>query len=528
MDKNIKIKYHKWKYKEIKKLYSSCEKIIGVKENQIYQPYFSLYFHIHNTKNSHKLIDIDRRYFIKEITGIISEKHHTSNTQLNCEVYDKRHNSVNNMELFCKCIPLLDPLYFMMNNYNNIIKRNPLLPSAYNYNTSSKINNMNNNAYIDTFFSYISSELTLNNILPSFPIYYGSLNGINKQFNYDITDDYSNLRDEEWFYKNLGKNYKIDMYVDDEHESDDDNESYDDNEADGNESGDGNESDDENESYDDNEADVDESDDEHESNSDINSEDSDRENYNSDDYISSLNNIPCQLLFIEKLEGTIEDLISSNVKDLDVNIIKSCIFQISFALLYLQKKFNFTHNDLHVNNVMFKKTDKTYLYYKFNNIYFKVPTHGFIFKIIDFGRAIFTFHNKLFFNDTFAKHGEAEGQYTYQNNILFTKDKETKELIKPNYSFDLCRLAITILDVCNYNKLEDYKDKKAFTDFIYNLTLNYKEESLADLNDDFEMYVSIAKESNNAKPEKVIQDFIFKDYRIKKKSFPKKLYYSLD
>ena len=177
---------------------------------------------------------------------------------------------------------------------------------------------------------------------------------------------------------------------------------------------------------------------------------------------------------------------------------------------------------------MFKKTDKTYLYYKFNNIYFKVPTHGFIFKIIDFGRAIFTFHNKLFFNDTFAKHGEAEGQYTYQNNILFTKDKETKELIKPNYSFDLCRLAITILDVCNYNKLEDYKDKKAFTDFIYNLTLNYKEESLADLNDDFEMYVSIAKESNNAKPEKVIQDFIFKDYRIKKKSFPKKLYYSLD
>ena len=34
------------------------------------------------------------------------------------------------------------------------------------------------------------------------------------------------------------------------------------------------------------------------------------------------------------------------------------MFQISFALCYLQKNYNFTHNDLHVNNIMFKKTDK--------------------------------------------------------------------------------------------------------------------------------------------------------------------------
>ena len=45
---------------------------------------------------------------------------------------------------------------------------------------------------------------------------------------------------------------------------------------------------------------------------------------------------------------------------------------------------------------MYQRTDKTYLYYKFNNIYYKVPTYGYIFKIIDFGRAIFTFKNKLF------------------------------------------------------------------------------------------------------------------------------------
>ena len=107
------------------------------------------------------------------------------------------------------------------------------------------------------------------------------------------------------------------------------------------------------------------------------------------------------------MEGTLEDLLDETP---NADLIKSCIFQVSFALAFLQKKYSFTHNDLHVNNIMFKKTDRQYLYYKFNNIYFKIPTHGYLFKIIDFGRCIFTYHNKTFFNDTFDKHGEAEGQ----------------------------------------------------------------------------------------------------------------------
>ena len=49
-------------------------------------------------------------------------------------------------------MPLLDPLHFIMNNYNNIYKRKiSFLPSNYNFNTFDKLNDMNNNAYIDTF-----------------------------------------------------------------------------------------------------------------------------------------------------------------------------------------------------------------------------------------------------------------------------------------------------------------------------------------------------------------------------------------
>ena len=63
-------------------------------------------------------------------------------------------------------------------------------------------------------------------------------------------------------------------------------------------------------------------------------------------------------------------------------------------MLYIpSKEFKFTHNDLHINNIMYTKTDGSFLYYKFNNVYFKVPTYGYVFKIIDFGRAIFTYQN---------------------------------------------------------------------------------------------------------------------------------------
>ena len=489
---NNKIQLYKWEKKKKNTFFKSCKDLLDLKECQIYQPYFSLYFHLHNTKGSHKLMDIKRRFFVNEVIEINKEKYHTSNVQVKCNVFDTKYQRIYQENLFCKCVPLLDPLNYMMNNYNNLIHRNPLLPSCYSYNTFSKINTMDNSAYIDTFFSLITSEITLNNTLPSFPIYYGSVNGIKKTFNYDITDDYTNLRSEEWFYKNLGKTYSIDMYVSSDEEDDHDK-------------------------SDDDKSDDDKSDDDK---SDI--------YYQNDDYISLLKDIPCQLFFIEKLEGTIEDLLTNDINELNIDLLLSCLFQVSFALSYLQKKYQFTHNDLHINNVMYCKTEKDFLYYKFNNIYFKVPTYGYIFKIIDFGRSIFTYHNKMFFNDTFDKHNEAEGQYTLPFNKLLFKSKRKEGKIEPNYNFDLCRLSITIIDACDINIDKDYKDKQYFIDFLSNLTLNKDNVSLSKLDDNFDMYISIAKESNNALPKDIIQNFIFNNYRIKKKNFPKKLYYSFN
>jgi len=453
-----------WDKKKLNIFYKSCKEIFNINVSQIYYPILSLYFHIFNTKQSHKCIDIKRRYYIHEILNIIKFKYYHSNCILNTSIYDSKYNKVIDKETFCKIIPILEPLYFIKNNYNNLIYRNPLLPSNYNANTFEKINNMNNTAFIDTFVSFICSELTEKNIIPSFPIFYGSINGIMEKYNYDISEDYTDFKEESWFHKNLGEHFKMDIYMDSDSDSEDDN-----------------------------------------------------------DYISVIKNMPCQLFFIEKLDGLLSDLLDDDFND---KIILSCLFQVSFALSYLQKYLKFTHNDLHIDNIMYQKTEKTYLYYKFNNIYFKIPTFGYIFKIIDFGRAIFTFKNKLFFSDCFSKYGEADGQYKYPIDTFIYNNKNEICDIKPNYNFDICRLAITILNELGYDKDINYESNQYLIDYLYSLTLGDNTE-LYDLEDNFDMYVSIAKYANNSLPIDIIQNDIFKPFRIKKKHFPRSLYYHL-
>ena len=90
---------------------------------------------------------------------------------------------------------------------------------------------------------------------------------------------------------------------------------------------------------------------------------------------------------------------------------------------------------------MYIPTNKKFIYYHYKKKYYKVPTFGKIFKIIDFGRAIYKFDNKLFCSDSFQTGGDAVTQY---NTEPFFNDKKPR--LEPNCSFDLCRLACSIFD----------------------------------------------------------------------------------
>lgn len=158
-----------------------------------------------------------------------------------------------------------------------------------------------------------------------------------------------------------------------------------------------------------------------------------------EEIIANIPKFPVHVICMEACDYTFDDLIMN--EELSVEEWYASLLQIIMTLLVFQKAFNFTHNDLHTRNIMFNHTDTKYVYYIYNENTYKVPTFGRIFKIIDFGRSIYTFNKKLFCSDSYEKKGDAYGQYNCEPFL-----NRNKPRIEPNMSFDLCRLGCSIFD----------------------------------------------------------------------------------
>jgi len=157
---------------------------------------------------------------------------------------------------------------------------------------------------------------------------------------------------------------------------------------------------------------------------------------------ATFKDVPVITTVMEKCEGTYYDLLEKHPE-----AEKHCawIGQIIFALAYAQRNFGFTHNDLHGNNVMYVSTDKEFLYYKHGGTCYKLPTYGYILKIIDFDRGAFSARligmkePRHFVSGQFQPNEEAAGQYNIEP--FFTQDHPRIPL---NASFDLCRFATSM------------------------------------------------------------------------------------
>ena len=154
-----------------------------------------------------------------------------------------------------------------------------------------------------------------------------------------------------------------------------------------------------------------------------------------------IRDFPVQVVLTEKCQNTLSDLmvyLQTHRKNADEQM-QSALMQIICSLVIYQKAFAFTHNDLHDANIMFIPTTEKFLYYKINGGFYRVPTYGRIFKIIDFGRSIYHFCGDIFMSDNFSKNGDAYSQYNF--GPFF--DESLPELTE-NFSFDMCRLGLSL------------------------------------------------------------------------------------
>ena len=225
---------------------------------------------------------------------------------------------------------------------------------------------------------------------------------------------------------------------------------------------------------------------------------------------------PVQVISLECCHGTLDSLVENN----NNNILSdeqwdSIVLQILMTLIAYQQCFHLTHNDLHSNNIMYSITDEPYIYYNVDEKYYKVPTYGRIFKIIDFGRAIYKFRGNLMCSDSYHKTGDAAGLYNiepYFNN--------KKPQLGPNYSFDLCRLGCSLFDsiVDDVNDVEDIKSPilKIITDWCKDdkgKNIMYKTNG-EERYPDFKLYKMIARLVHNHIPLNVLRNKHFNKYIV--------------
>jgi hypothetical protein len=215
---------------------------------------------------------------------------------------------------------------------------------------------------------------------------------------------------------------------------------------------------------------------------------------------ATFSNVPVQLTVMEQCTGTFYELIT---KEQDTVKHLAWLTQVMFALSYAQRNFGFVHNDLHSNNVMYVPTEKEYLYYNLAGTLYRVPTYGYLIKIIDFERGVTSIRvtgmkdSKFFMSDHFSVNDEAGGQYNYSP-FYVSKYAE----VKPNPSFDLVRLATSLFwDLFpNGPNCEEYNKNLVFTFFKKWLTLEDgtsvlfgKEDPRHDRYHGFTLYKAIAR-----------------------------------
>jgi hypothetical protein len=458
-----------------------------IKNLQKYNPVYSQFFELN--ENNFNSISLNHKYALK-----------TQDL-----VFDPETKEDISKPTFIKYSPLLDPLRYMTGKYKTDIENINGLPYVVTHTdpvngaqkTHNKLLDYNNSAYTDNFFCYLANQCLATHGFVHGLEYYGSYLGVQEKHKMNVTDDLDYLTGSSFFDKNLNSLFSISVSQDNEFtnfgsrnnkiklrisNSNDHNitaisvEDLDKNNDVGNnptvndhelvyekleEENDDSSSDSSNDSHSisdgnnnshsdnhgDSETDSDSEDNTDNDNEDNNEENSDWETEESsgeyeDDEINKyayINNFPVQLICLEKCDGTLDELFEKG--KIGEKEASAALFQVIMTLLAYQKMFHFTHNDLHTNNIMFIKTEIENLYYKYKNVVYKVPTYGKIYKIIDFGRAIYKFNGKLFCSDSFGPGGDASTQYNCEP---FMNDKKPR--IDPNYSFDLCRLGCSLYD----------------------------------------------------------------------------------
>ena len=570
------------------------EREIGENEKETFSNYLHLQryhpaldiFKIPESSLSHKNLELSSKYHIASWSNQDETNQKIWNTTRT--IYGSTTSEPS--KTFVKTVHLLNPIDLIKEKYT--IPEHPLLPQSENTwkKTLLKLHSHNNQAYVDTVANFVLSAFRENNLTPHCVLYYGASTGISKKYQYNISLEYDTYRQCRWFWKGM-KSHSARLTVirgdADVEEIPNFEEIYKDITSCPFEDTDSEVSEIELEpvtdkdvpeisdvesiksfTFDNIEEDAqnvkdifeinkkvtkrvslkkNESSSDEESSSDsdgLTSSDGSDESVELDlDICLEIPNMPVILIYQEAQEGVMDNLLDEDEIDEHKRGSQgwearwiAWLFQVISVLSFLQNAICFTHNDLHSNNILWRKTDKKFLFYKAKDgTIWRVPTFGKIFTVIDFGRSIFRLGKHLWVSDDHWPDQEAGDQYNFGPFFDHTLPKNP-----PNPSFDLCRLSVSLLDglfdeappkkkgkgvsiMSQENTWKVYETNSPLYNLLWSWTINkdghtiYEDKDGEEKYEGFDLYVRIAHDVHNAVPKDQIHKPVFSQFKWKQK-----------
>lgn len=532
-------------------LFESLEKL-NLYDIQNFIPIYTLFYEMNINNND--VVNFDIQQKLISVEKIISYNTIEGNIKIS-------ENKKRKQTIFLKYAPIVDPIRYMAGKYKDDILLLPQFDDSevkeYKTPYQNKINNPFNSSYVDGVFSYISSVLYNKGFINAIN-FHGMFLGMHKNLKVNIIDDLEFLTESSYFHDHLNELFDIDnddIFSVDSNQSgnnkkpikimeslsqdkiidtvveNDDTITYLSDIIDIQEFTDFKCMDDVvylNLDNDDASStcssassltnDSNDIDDEHDSEyscEEINDDLQEDESSDTSSEISYVEGIvhdfPVSIICMENCDRTLDHLMN---EEMSTNHWISCLMQIIVSLIVFQKKFDFTHNDLHTSNVMYVTTTQKYINYKINDKFYRVPTFGRIYKIIDFGRAIYSVNNLLIYSDAFDKKEDAATQYNF--GPIYDTDKQE---IKPNPSFDLSRLGCSLYDYFDCYETK-HKNDKLLVNLIKSWCTDDKGKNILykssgeERYPEFKLYKMIARTVHHCIPIEQLNNPLFSEFSV--------------
>ena len=167
--------------------------LLNIEVPQSYVPLYTKFFSLNDTNYNN--INLNHRYKITKVTEKFSEN------QYNCTLSDSTNNTITDKDVFFKLSPLFDPIKFMIGKYDSDSDF-LTLPDYTRKHYHAKLDDPNNSSYVDSFFSYLTSQMLHTYKFIHGTDFYGSFLGIKHDYKVNIADDIEYLQDSTYFNDN--------------------------------------------------------------------------------------------------------------------------------------------------------------------------------------------------------------------------------------------------------------------------------------------------------------------------------------